>query len=147
MLELYNHVHPGDDLRLLGELNLLLAETDTDQFPTTPRGVLYQKLQPALDCISDHITDRVPDEKELARLCGYSTGYFRRLFQEYSGITLTGYIQQKKVNRAVAMLRTGMFSVSEIASILGFSDIYYFSAVFKRVCGISPSNYMKAQKK
>ena len=48
-----------------------------------------------------------------------------------------------RVEKAKSLLCTSVLSVSEIATAVGFSDFSYFSMIFKKQCGISPTSYRK----
>lgn len=80
---------------------------------------------------------------EIASLCGVSECYFRRLFQEYSGMSPMHYRQNYRIERAKQLLRADEnYTINEIAQELHYSDIYHFSKAFKKVCGVSPTQYM-----
>lgn len=78
---------------------------------------------------------------EIARMCNVSDSCFRRLFQQYSGISPSEYKMQKLIHQAKALLRSGNMTVSEVSSQLGFDDPSYFSRVFKRKTGLTPREY------
>jgi AraC-like DNA-binding protein len=66
---------------------------------------------------------------------------FRDLFKQLYNITPSKYIAMKKIELAQSLLLAGGISVSEISERCGFSDVYYFSKVFKQICGKSPSTW------
>lgn len=67
--------------------------------------------------------------------------YLCRLFKKYATISPMAYILQLKMNRAAILLMQTDFSIKKISFMLNFSDPYYFSRVFKKNYGISPSLY------
>ena len=81
--------------------------------------------------------------EEIARICGVSEGYFRRLFKEYSGYNPMDFRQKHRIEKAKQLLLLDNLSVGEIARELHFSDIYHFSKSFKKIVGVSPSEYQK----
>lgn len=81
--------------------------------------------------------------KDIAKLCGMSECYFRRIFQEYSGETPAKFRQNRRMEKAKQMLLSDMFSVQEIAEKLHFTDIHHFSKTFKSIVGVSPKEYIK----
>ena len=82
---------------------------------------------------------------DIAAECGVSECYFRKLFQEYSGESPVRFRQRHRIERAKQLLLSEeKFAVSEIARELGFSDVYHFSKVFKKHCGISPLNFVQS---
>lgn len=64
-------------------------------------------------------------------------------FKQSTGMTVTNYIQQTRMNRAMDYLHTETISVSEIALATGYSDFNYFSKLFKKHTGYSPTEYRK----
>ncbi len=83
--------------------------------------------------------------EELARSADLSYSHFSLLFKEMTGFGVTEYQNQVKVNKAKDFLLSGECNVTEAAHIVGFSNIYYFSRLFKRITGINPSEYLKMQ--
>jgi AraC-like DNA-binding protein len=83
------------------------------------------------------------DIEEIARRCGISCCYFRRLFKEYSGESPIQFRQRHRIERAKSLLLSDEpYSIGEIASELNFLDIYHFSKTFKKLCGMSPSEFL-----
>ncbi len=101
------------------------------------------------DCIKDGIELLEKDSDlgimEIARSCGVSECYFRRLFREYSGHTPMEYRQLHRIEKAKQLLLSDdMLTVGEIARELHFNDIYHFSKTFKNITGQSPSAFIKS---
>ena len=70
---------------------------------------------------------------------GLSSRRFNDLFKGVFGITPNRYIVLRRIEQAKRMLETKSLTVTEVAELCGFSDVYYFSKVFKQICGIPPS--------
>ncbi|MDV7144839.1 helix-turn-helix domain-containing protein [Tropicimonas sp. TH_r6] len=70
----------------------------------------------------------------------YNPEYFRRAFRERFGFTPQKFVELKKMERAIHYLALGR-TVQETAADLGYRDPYYFSRMFKRFIGASPSSY------
>ena len=79
---------------------------------------------------------------ELARICGVSLTQLKIIFSKYSGIGIHKYFLSIKLQAAIRLLSEGC-SVSQTAAELNFSSQNYFSVVFKREMGISPTGYIK----
>lgn len=77
---------------------------------------------------------------ELAEICRMSEVNLKKTFARYGGGGVKAYYNRMRMNKAVALIRSGK-SVSETAEILGFSNQNYFSASFKRIVGCSPSDF------
>lgn len=56
-------------------------------------------------------------------------------------MTVTEYINNEKLYYACELIRNTSMNISEIADYLGYSDVFYFSKLFKKKFGISPSRY------
>lgn len=54
------------------------------------------------------------------------------------------YVRKLKINESKLLLRTGMYSVKKVAKQLGFANEFYFSRVFKKLEGHSPSDELKS---
>lgn len=83
---------------------------------------------------------------EIAKVCGVSEGYFRKLFKEYSGENPVDFRQRYRVEKAKQLLLLDTYSIGEIAEELHFSDIYHFSKAFKKLSGVSPQKYIHQYK-
>lgn len=81
--------------------------------------------------------------RELCLLYGINKTTLSKLFKNQTNLTIMDYIQKAKINRAKDMLKSGKFSVTEIADKLNFSCIHYFSKTFKKLENISPTEYIK----
>jgi len=68
---------------------------------------------------------------------------FRRLFKDYTGLSPYQYFLQLKIHRARHLLQEGNLSVKEVAFELGFDNQYYFSRIFKKKTGRSPSDWQR----
>ncbi|MBQ7091002.1 MAG: helix-turn-helix transcriptional regulator [Clostridia bacterium] len=102
----------------------------------------YSYIRKGIDLLE---SDSDLSMEEIARLCGVSEGYFRRLFREYSGDNPMDFRQKHRIEKAKQMLLLDTLTVGEIARELHFSDIYHFSKTFKKIVGISPTEYQKGR--
>lgn len=76
-------------------------------------------------------------------ILGLSRRRFNDIFKLHFNITPNNYITSKKIDYSKELLSLGYLSISEISEICAFSDVYYFSKVFKSVTGITPGEYKK----
>ncbi len=74
---------------------------------------------------------------------GLTSRRFGELFRENFDITPNNYITYCRVEQAKARLSSELFTIEQVALACGFSDIYYFSKVFKKLTGVSPSKWVQ----
>lgn len=98
-------------------------------------------IAPAVDAINRHFTDNDLSVSYLASLCGVSDVYFRRLFLNSFDASPKEYIIQKRMDYAKSLLKSGDFSISEIATLCGYTEPCHFSREFTKRVGIPPSQY------
>ncbi len=81
------------------------------------------------------------DITSLARSASVSEAYFSRSFKSAFGETPHQYLLSRRMERAMALLRAGDLSVTEVCFAVGFSSLGSFSTQFRRFVGDSPSHY------
>lgn len=79
----------------------------------------------------------------LTKSLGYGRTYISTIFKKHSGLSIIEYYTSLKIEEAKRLLKENSLSVSEIAETLNFTNQYYFSRVFKKVEGTSPSDYKR----
>lgn len=84
---------------------------------------------------------------ELAKMCYVTESYFCRNFKKITGCTAVDYINCIRVERATYFLEKTDDKITEIALKTGFSDVNYFSRIFKRLNGRTPTECRKILKK
>ena len=81
--------------------------------------------------------------EEVAKECNMSVSKLKYLFRENSGGGVINCFIEMKIVEAKRLIEEGGYNFSEIADRLAFNSLHYFSRTFKRVTGISPSEYFK----
>lgn len=104
------------------------------------------KIAPAMDMIHSDFLKREFSLSELAAICKMGESYFQKLFKEIHGISPKKYIIQLKINHACDLLRLERYTVTQIAELCNFSDIYFFSRQFKEYMGITPTQFVNKYK-
>ncbi len=84
---------------------------------------------------------------ELSRICGISEKQYRRIFKAAYHCNPYQFLQRFRVDQAASLLDGTSKSVSEIAELCGFSDLYSFSHSFKNMTGTSPNLYRNRKNK
>ena len=103
-----------------------------------------KRIEPAVEYIHHYYCDRDFSYECLPALCGLKYSYFFRLFVKRFGISPSQYVKKMKIEKACQLLWINKFSVTQIAEMLGYSDVYYFSRQFKDQMGVAPSHYVSS---
>ena len=104
-----------------------------------------EKLETARTYIQANFRKNINIES-LSKSLNLSVSYFRKLFTQAYGQSPQQYIISLRINTAYDLLASGEVNVSEVAILSGFDDIYYFSKLFKRRTGFSPSQILHKTK-
>lgn len=83
------------------------------------------------------------DIDKIAKMCFTSPATFRRKFKKITGMSPVEYKNMLKIKKASELLKTGAFSVSEVAKEVNIEDIYYFSKMFKKYMGETALDFIK----
>ena len=97
----------------------------------------YKKLRPAISHLQEKYSENLPVSK-YALMCGMSEVSFRRAFREYTGCSPIEYRNDQRLKNAKALLESGEYSVSETAYLSGFSNLSFFSKLYKEKHGHTP---------
>ncbi len=87
------------------------------------------------------------DIEALARAVYLSRAHFIRAFKEAFGETPHRYLQRRRIERAMLMLRAGDLAVTEICLEVGFNSLGTFSRTFHEIVGVSPSAYRRRSRR
>ena len=87
-----------------------------------------------------HIKERITIE-DLADELGVSASYLSRLFKKETGMVISTYIREQKIEMAKNLLRYSEYSMIDIANRLAFSSQSHFTQQFKEVMGMTPKKY------
>ncbi len=99
-------------------------------------------LERMLRYIDQNFTERITPEI-LSRQFELSKEHICSLFKTKFDMTVSEYVNTVKLNHAVELLSNSSMNVSQIAEYLGYSSEYYFSRLFKRRYGVSPTGYIE----
>lgn len=81
--------------------------------------------------------------QELSEKYNISTGHLSSLIKKETGQTYTEHIIRRRIQKARMLLENENMSVNEIAEAVGYSDYFYFTKLFAKTVGLSPSKYRK----
>ena len=132
----------GAAYRLVGYLGRRHSIRASDKAPDTVKlKRLYTVLEYVSSSYQEHITTR-----DLAALCYISEEHFCRFFKSEIGKTVTEYINQYRTDKAAVLLANTDEAIGDIGASVGFSDVNYFSRIFKRIKGVTPGEYRKSMR-
>ncbi|GAA3399756.1 AraC family transcriptional regulator [Paenibacillus hodogayensis] len=90
--------------------------------------------------MTDHYADAI-DVEQLARQSGVSAGRFYQAFRKHTGLSPHKYMTAIRLNASLHMLAHSRASVTEVAHCAGYTDELYFSRLFKKHMGMTPTEY------
>lgn len=96
------------------------------------------------DIIKDYIDRNYKKDisaKDVAGILGYSDVYFSKVFKQLFDDNFINYLTKIRIDRAKLLLKDISFNIKEIGKSVGYADSNYFTKVFKRSIGMSPSEY------
>lgn len=132
------------DMRINEKLNALLTllmESSWHRGGSSngPKKMEVSRVKSYLD---EHYKEKLSLESVAERFF-IDKHYLARLFKEQYGVTLVSYLQQVRVTHAKRLLRFTKMSVEEIGLECGIGELNYFSRVFKKLEGVSPSEFRR----
>lgn len=81
--------------------------------------------------------------KEIAQTVGYNYSYISNAFKKSTGMTIQRYISNKKVQKAIELMKYGKISVVQVAQRLNYANVQSFNKAFKRTMGCAPTEFLK----
>ncbi len=103
-------------------------------------------LKPVLEFIQNNYMNPITI-RELADICMLSENHFRRLFLSVMGTSPLSYINLTRIYRACILLSTTEHTITEVAEKVGMVAVASFNRNFKKIIGISPSEYRHTDSK
>lgn len=131
-----------------GELEAVVRRLqDSRQSRTVPElptgGEKSKYVMEAMRYIAEHYNAPDIGVGSVASSLGVSEGHLSHVFKKETSYTISNYITTYRIRMAMELLRDCRSRVYEVAEQVGYRDITYFSSTFKKVTGMSPSEYQK----
>lgn len=140
-------IKPIDSQELRDCLDRVKDKLDRKQDPGSRKNkVEYSSDKVLVDDIIKYIAenyDRKITLNEIAEHFFYSQGYLSELIKKETGQTFTEHLTKYRIKKAEELLRTTNESITKIAEKVGYSDYFYFTKVYKKATGMTPSMYRK----
>ncbi len=106
------------------------------------RGMENRRLPRSIAYLREHFTEEI-NKNELAAMDGLSLSHYHTLFRRAMGRTPAAYITFLRIEKARELLLDPDMPITEVARECGYEDPLYFSRVFSRMLGVSPSEYRR----
>ena len=127
------------------ELLLVLISRLQEKKPKSKTLFLIDEMDLAVSHFHSHYNHLISIE-EYARSRGMSISWFIRNFKDYTGSTPSQYLLSLRISNAQSLLESTSYNVTEIAEIVGYQNPLYFSRLFKKQCGVSPTEFRRQVK-
>ena len=124
-------------------LSAIVAESGESERVTKEEPISDRLIDNVIAEIRTHYTEDI-SLTSLAAKYSVSMGHLSKIIKEHLQVNFSDYIASLRIQRAKELLSDDSLSIQEIAEIVGYDDYFYFTKVFKKVEGISPSKYRKS---
>ncbi len=137
--------HPKD--RLLTDCALATLVTHLKQRFTSEdddaksAALLSWRMKRVVEFVDAHLHTQI-GIADLSKIAGLSVRHFARAFKERTGETPHRWLMQRRVQRAIELLRDGSEPLAQVAYECGFSSQSHFTKVFRQISGITPKRWM-----
>jgi AraC-like DNA-binding protein len=133
------------------QLLIGLVRRETQGQATTPPTSLIRERsqQDFVEHVTRYLEENLGSKLTLADVCRdnlVGRSYLQKIFREKTGGGVMEYFGMLKIEAAKQKIRDGSHNFTEIASMLGYNSIHYFSRHFKKVTGMTPSEYASSVK-
>jgi two-component system response regulator YesN len=113
--------------------------------PESPTSRYSAIIEKSRKYINEHFSEGSISLNTVAEFVGLSPNHFSTVFSQETGQTFIEHLTAVRVAKACELLRTTVTRSSEIAYMVGYNDPHYFSYVFKKKVGVSPSDYRRQE--
>lgn len=138
---------PFRDIELAAAINRV-REQEQLQTAITPQEVLplvkgdkSKYVLEAMNYIAEHYSDNDISITPIARSLGVSESHLSHVFKKETNYTIVNYLTQYRIHTAMKLLKDCRYKVYEVAEMVGYRDVAYFGSTFKKLAGMSPSEY------
>jgi AraC-like DNA-binding protein len=136
--EMAHEPTPCNRLRAAAAATMVLTQIGN----AIKRGNRRRCLPHSVSYIREHFTEDI-DKEMLAAMDGLRPSRYHEVFRRVMGTTPAGYICGLRMAKARGLLLDPDLPIGDIAALCGYDDPLYFSRVFRRECGVSPTEYRR----
>ncbi|MBO5303000.1 MAG: response regulator [Lachnospiraceae bacterium] len=128
--------------KVLERLAAELAEKDLESNSLQEEEISLNIISQIVNEIQEHFTENIT-LTDLAEKYGISTSHLSGLLKNELKLSFSEYITARRMQKAKELLKDEKLSIAQVAELTGYNDYFYFTKVFKKSAGISPSKYRK----
>ncbi len=141
---LYNMIQKCDNVKELNDLLEEIAISVASKVNSFNNKSIKLILRKAIDYLKEHYNEQVT-LNEVARNIYVSTYYISRMFKKELGKNFVDYLNEIRIEKAKELLKDVQYKAYEIAEMVGIPDAHYFSKLFKKYVGVTPTEYREMQ--
>ncbi|UOQ86368.1 AraC family transcriptional regulator [Gracilibacillus salinarum] len=142
LMEWYESQHPMRPMLLSMHAHQFFLELYTQRLEAYTNKKSNRMVAKMIQLMDEHDDHKLASD-EIADTLGMNYAYLSTIFKEQTGKSVTQYQNERIIEKAIHLFRKENYNVSEVSDLLGFANPFYFSRVFKKITGMSPSVYLK----
>lgn len=140
--------HDGELEQVVMRLQQRLQDKSPAQFALLDlkKGDKSRYVLEAMSYIGENYNNPAITVGTVANHLGISEGYLSHVFKKETDYTLLNYLTRYRIHKAKELLRDCRKKIYEVADLVGYKDVTYFSTIFKKLVGMSPSEYQDTRR-
>ncbi len=144
ILEILNQLESFEQIEKWFEHKCFLVKEEVNKNRLDTTGLMIEK---AKEYIEEHFSDSNLSVEVLCNYLNVTPNYFSAVFKKNTGSTFVSFLTEVRLKKAVVLLENTDEKAYIIAGLIGYDEPNYFSYVFKKAYGISPSKYRQQREK
>lgn len=147
LLKPYHDGELENAVRRLKEKRKAVSQDGTAEpvIPDLKKGDKSRYVRMTAAYLEEHYMEPGISVGQIAEALALSEGHLSHTFKKETGLTILNYLTRFRIRKAMELLRTCKYKVYEVAELVGYKDIAYFSATFRKVAGMTPTEYLDRQ--
>ncbi len=142
---LYKLIEECENIKDLNDILEEVSAKVTSRVNNYNKKSIKLGLQKAIDFIQEHYNEQIT-LNEVAQSIYVSSYYISRLFKKELGKNFVDYLNEIRINKSKELLKDIRYKTYEIAEMVGIPDAHYFSKLFKKYEGVTPTEYRDSKK-
>lgn len=135
-----NEIQVMDDMMDIQNWCIRKVSYIAEQIGSKKSNHISKVVMKAKAYLDEHLLEEV-SLVDISKFVSVSPQYFSKIFKDEIGFTFVEYVRQERIEIAKGLLREQHYSVKEVCYKIGYNDPNYFSRLFKKLVGVSPTEY------